>query len=89
MGINMLPVTHPISPRHSLAQALCLRRPFGHSSPFVPSASLILMDPKVLIPTDQTNVFSLGPVELDDPSRILDADQLPIPLHAEKQSLEG
>ena len=45
------------------------------------------MDPKVLIPTDEPNVFSLGPVEAEDPLRI--ADQLSIPLHAEKHSLEG
>ena len=47
------------------------------------------MDPKVLIPTDEPNVFSLGPIDLDDPLCILNADQQLIPLHAEKQSLDG
>ena len=47
------------------------------------------MDSKVLIPTEEPNVYSLGPVDLDDPLRIVDADQLLIPLHAEKESLDG
>ena len=47
------------------------------------------MDSKVLIPTEEPNVFSLGLIDLDDPMCIVDADQLLIPLHAEKQSLDG
>ena len=47
------------------------------------------MDPKVLIPTEELNVYSLGPVDQDDPLRVLDAGQHLIPLHAEKQSLDG
>ena len=47
------------------------------------------MDPKVLIPTNEPNDFSLGPVDLGDSLHIPDADQLLIPLHAEKQTLDG
>ena len=47
------------------------------------------MDSKVLILTEEPNVFSLGPIDLDGPLRLVDADQLLIPLHAEKQSLDG
>jgi hypothetical protein len=54
-----------------------------------PVKSAASMDSKVLLPTEEPDVYSLGPIDLDDPLRIVDADQLVIPLHVEKQSLDG
>ena len=47
------------------------------------------MDSQVLIPTEEPNVFSLGPIDLDDLLRLANANQLPIPLHTETQSLDS
>ena len=46
------------------------------------------MESQVLIPTEEPNVFSLGPVALEDPLSLADAEHLSIPLHSETQSLD-